>query len=94
MEFLILQSAQAPQRKAMKPELQVKREYLKSVVLKEGIVFSVATGTGGDVAIGDSPAGDPATPNGQVHGRATPTAICVKIWSMNSSPGPDRPFFS
>jgi len=42
----------------MKPELQVKKEYLKSV-LKEGVVLSVATGEGGDVAIGDSPAGDP-----------------------------------
>lgn len=57
-EFLTLHSAQAPQRKAMLPELHVKKEYLKSV-LKEGTVFSVATGTGGDVAIGDSPAGDP-----------------------------------
>ena len=57
-EFLTLHSAQAPQRKAMKPELQVKKEYLKSV-LKEGTVFSIATGMGGDVAIGDSPAGDP-----------------------------------
>jgi hypothetical protein len=57
-QFLSLHSAQAPHRNAISYELQVKKEYLKSV-LKEGTVFSVATGEGGDVAIGDSPAGDP-----------------------------------